>query len=1164
MDYRVLGPFEVIDGARRLELGGLKQRAVLAILLLAARRVVPVDRLTEQLWGDEPPPQASASLQAYISNLRRALEPDRAPRQPARVLRSQPPGYLLAVDPTDCDVARFERLAADGHAAVGQDRPSAARELLGEALELWRGPALAEFAAESFARAEALRLEELRTVAVEDRIAANLALGQHSTAVAELQRLITEHPLREQLWGHLMVALYRCGRQGDALAAYRECRRRLGDELGIDPGPALKRLELDILHQAASLDWRAPEETVHLAAPSVVSSAPVEAADETAEARPSEGQLIGRDPQLGKLDAALRQAMAGRGRFVLISGEAGIGKTRLVEELDRQATKRGVAALWGRCYEGEGAPAFWPWVQVLRGVGAALTAAEVDALVGPARAVLARLVPAWGAPGAPSQHGDPGGGPAQLYQAVVNVVRGAAVRRPVVLILEDLHWADVPSLQLVDFLAPQLDGDRLLIVATYRVPEPGTTPALTDTLGNLARFPNLDRIPLSGLHPQHVRQFIAGVIGCEPDDALVDEVHDRTEGNPFFVTELVRLLQSEGMLGADHRAGELRSRVPAGVRDVIRRRLSRLPDSTNALLSVGAVIGRYFDLDLLARAAGVDADASLDLVEMAMVSGLIMETEEVVGRFRFTHALVRDTLYEGLSAIRRARLHGRVGEGLESLRRSDDAAHVIDLAHHFGQAVPVLGAARALPYVLRAAAVAEALFDHHLAERLARGAVDMGGGFSARLVLGKALVGQRRGDEAEELLSQLDVACVRDVERAQLALTRAPNLMFNLGRPGDADAVLQETHDRVGDESWREELTLLRTEFFTWTNMHREALFTVAALLIRRDMTDRRLLRAITAAASPLNWSGHFDEALLHIDRGLVIARRLADELPLAASYLILHQWFALAHSGRISEGATLVEHQYRAAIQTRQYTPAAGLAMVCIYSAIEQGRMQTAKRRGSEAAPLMRKYDVYSFLPFAQAASAQAAAVVGDLPAAEVAMAEAIEVGQMKVLRPWILRGQAWIAAARGEILSAQAFALEGAASAREPGQNAVEALLLHEALRLGAAARVVERLTEVAMLVDGRLASTFAAHARALVGRDGMALDTVAGAFAEMGSMLLAAEAATEAVACHRHAGLRAGAAASAARARALAARCEGARTPALATLEMSDSDPLTPRER
>jgi DNA-binding SARP family transcriptional activator len=255
VQFNILGSFEARDAGQQVPLGGLKQRSALAVLVLSANCVVPFDRLVDELWGENPPAQAANALQTYISNLRRALEPDRAPREPARVLRSQPPGYLLAVDPEDVDAIRFERLAGEGRALLRQNQPQDARKLLVDALALWRGPALADFVNQPFASTEAARLEELRAVALEDRIAADLALGEHSALIPELQRLVAAEPLREKLWSHLILALYRAGRQGDALAAYQQCRKTLDEELGIEPGSAVRQLEIDVLQQAPSLDW---------------------------------------------------------------------------------------------------------------------------------------------------------------------------------------------------------------------------------------------------------------------------------------------------------------------------------------------------------------------------------------------------------------------------------------------------------------------------------------------------------------------------------------------------------------------------------------------------------------------------------------------------------------------------------------------------------------------------------------------------------------------------------------------------------------------------------------------------------------------------------------------------------------------------------------------
>ncbi len=259
MEIRILGSFEVLGDEGPLALGGLKQRAVLAVLALTPGRPVSVDRLVDELWGAAPPRQATATLQAYVSNLRRLLEPGRAPREPARVLASDAGGgYLLAVDSDSVDAQRFERLAGTGRALLREGQNEPARQALGEALDLWRGPMLAEFGDLPAVAAEAVRLAGVRIETLEARVAADLALGAHAEVIPELQRLVVDEPLREQLWAHLMLALYRSARQSDALAAFQQCRRRLDEDVGIEPHPALRQLEAEILRQAPSLDWVAP------------------------------------------------------------------------------------------------------------------------------------------------------------------------------------------------------------------------------------------------------------------------------------------------------------------------------------------------------------------------------------------------------------------------------------------------------------------------------------------------------------------------------------------------------------------------------------------------------------------------------------------------------------------------------------------------------------------------------------------------------------------------------------------------------------------------------------------------------------------------------------------------------------------------------------------
>ncbi|HSS59067.1 MAG TPA: AfsR/SARP family transcriptional regulator [Solirubrobacteraceae bacterium] len=246
-DFRILGPLEVVEEGQLVPLAGARQRALLAILLLHAGEAISSDRLIDELWGEEPPDAGSAALRVRISQLRRALGPA------GELLVTRPPGYALALAPEQVDLRRFERLVEEGDRALGREDPAAAVDSLREALALWRGPPLADFSYAPFAQGAIVRLDELRLAAIELRVEAELALGDHARVVGELQALVREHPMRERLCGQLMLALYRDGRQTDALEAYRTARARLVEEIGLEPGPELHDLERRILAQDEGL-----------------------------------------------------------------------------------------------------------------------------------------------------------------------------------------------------------------------------------------------------------------------------------------------------------------------------------------------------------------------------------------------------------------------------------------------------------------------------------------------------------------------------------------------------------------------------------------------------------------------------------------------------------------------------------------------------------------------------------------------------------------------------------------------------------------------------------------------------------------------------------------------------------------------------------------------
>jgi DNA-binding SARP family transcriptional activator len=259
MEFRILGPVEVVNDGRALALGPSKQRALLAVLLLHVNEVVPRDRLVEDLWGERAPETATTALHGYVSQLRKLLEPGNGAER--RVLITRAPGYLLELEPAQVDLKRFELLAGRGKRELAQADAVAAAATLAEALSLWRGPPLAEFSSAPFALAESLRLQELFVSALEDRIEADLARGRHDELIGELERLVAEHPFRERLCGQLMLALYRCGRQAEALDVYRRTRHRLVEELGIEPGPTLQELEQAILRHEHAIAPAAPIST---------------------------------------------------------------------------------------------------------------------------------------------------------------------------------------------------------------------------------------------------------------------------------------------------------------------------------------------------------------------------------------------------------------------------------------------------------------------------------------------------------------------------------------------------------------------------------------------------------------------------------------------------------------------------------------------------------------------------------------------------------------------------------------------------------------------------------------------------------------------------------------------------------------------------------------
>jgi DNA-binding SARP family transcriptional activator/tetratricopeptide (TPR) repeat protein len=682
-------------------LGALKQRALLAILLLQANSVISVDRLIDALWDESPPETAQKALQVYVSGLRRALGRER--------LETTHPGYRLRVEPQEFDLACFDELRRQG-------RPA-------EALALWRGPPLAEFAALRFAQAEIARLEELRLSCVEERVEQDLAAGREIGLVAELEGLVRVHPLRQRLRGQLMRALHQADRDAEALEVYRQGRDLLVEELGIEPSRQLRELQRAILRQDAGLE-----------------PAAMDAATPAAH-----GVFVGRETELTQLWQGFEHAVAGRGRLFLLVGEPGIGKSWLAEELANRAKSRGARVAVGRCWEAGGAPAFWPWVQSLREYVADLSADTLSAQLGDGAADLAQLLPELRSllPDLPMPYPlEPESARFRLFESVAGFLRRAAAARPIVLVLDDVHAADESSLLLLQFLSRQLGDSRLLILVAYRDVDPTIREPLAAVLPELAREPTTSRLELGGLRESEVGEYISQTATMAPPSGVVAEIHAQTDGNPLFVGEVTRLLLKEGALMPASARAAIRVRIPQGVRDVIGRRLRRLPHDARQTLTLASVLGREFRLEVLARVAESSEEAVLEALDPAITERIVDEVATGPGQLRFSHVLIRDCLYRDLTPAHRLRLHRAVAEALEAVYADQLELHLGELAHHYAEAAPAGDVERAITYARRAGDRAADLLAFEEAARLyllAIGLID-GGDFGEKVQLCELLI----------------------------------------------------------------------------------------------------------------------------------------------------------------------------------------------------------------------------------------------------------------------------------------------------------------------------------------------------------------------------------------------------------------------------------------
>ena len=968
MRYGVLGRLYIEHDGAEIVVPGSRPQAVLVALVLGRGRAVSPDTLVDALWEDDPPPGAAAALQSYVSRLRRVLGRD--------AVLLVPGGYRLVAGPDDVDVMRFERLAAEG--AARDDDPDGAERLLREALELWRGPALEGFSTLPFTSHEAVRLEEARLVVEERLCEVLLRRGTPPEVLDRLGRLVAAHPLREEARRLHALALYRSGRQADALAALAAGRRRLREELGLDPGRPLQELEQQMLLQDPALDAAPTRDSTGSTAPAAAAPPPI-----------LSPVLVGRDTESQLLREALERAARGHGSTVVVLAPAGAGKSRLVRDVLGGAG----AVLSGRAVSG---PVPVPFRPLAEAVQAGLRHHTVLPDLGPYRTVLGRLVPEWhdqDAPLSPLTH---------LAEGMLRLLRGLAGDRPLAVVMEDLHWADDETLAVLEYLADNVGSDRLLLVLTARTEEGPATLRLVHEL-EVRRSATVLR--LAPLTAGEVASMVSACLGRPPSDQLVGDLVTRSAGIPLYVEELLAAAE------APERA------VPATFAQAVRSRTGALRPVQLRVLRAAAVLGRRFDWRLLPAVTALPETEVLAALRAASDLQVLQGSGDAL---QFRHALHRDAILGDVFppersamaaaalAVLRARSPGLPGDACQL---------AADLAEQSGAAED---AARLLVEAARRAAdhgalgTAELLLDRAL--RLA----PLESGTAALELLLEVLTQAVRGDRVPEVGEQLLAILDREGDRRRAAgvLVRLAEASAAAARYAPAREYLARARPQLGDD----ERVALRADLVA------------AECDVAQSLPSAEEQAAdVAARAAALGEPALEEQALLLVGRcqrdhdldaaeqtfGRVRARALADGAPLRAVR-------ALAELGSVDllRGAPIDRLVHAA--EAAEQLGAVGIAGVArLHAAVTsavRGDRAGGLPQAREARRIAERYHLAIVGPGALIVEASLHGLVGDTGAVEAAL---------ELAEPLIRESPEWEARAWGISRAVGLIAVERRAEA-------------------------------------------------------------------------------------------------------------------------------------
>lgn len=682
----ILGPLEVTFKGRCVEIHGPKRRALLALLAVNGGRVVSMHTLVDELWLGTPPAGATATLQSHVSHLRHDLG------DVGECMTTHPAGYQLAVGPDVIDSPRFERLIVR---ALHLDDPSDMSDALSSALALWRGRPLMEFEGATWARQEAERLGALWRLAVERRVDAELALDRHAELVPELQALVERHEFHEPYWLQLMRALDGCGRHVEALRAGRRLRSLLV-EVGVTPSRDVEALESSILRRRHV--HRRPESRLR---PRVDRAAVQRAPYQTP-------RFVGRARERSTLCAALHEAATGRTQIVLIEGEPGAGKSRLVAETVADAEDLGLIALTGTC-DGYLHAAFQPIADALRAALDSDSLQDGDFL-SELPPPLARLLPDDSVGSAPAELADSwesDDGQYRLHCTFARWLSRLTSQSPVLLVIEDVQWAEPSTLLLLRHIVRSSEHDRLCIVLTYRATELAGAGTAAQAFSDMRRTRGLVELPLQGLAADDVYQLLldwesrerrsAGWITFADAEAL----HEATAGNPLFACEILKHVGCSNVV-PPHRnlsfADAMRDvGVPARMNALVWPRMSSMSSETVSALEGASILGNTFSAPLLGRIMHLDDDRLTLVLEEAEAAGFILPVATDDLTYRYCHTVVQDTVQQRISTVRRALLHRRAVEAYEASQASANR-NLARIARHCVGAGGTLDARTALRY----------------------------------------------------------------------------------------------------------------------------------------------------------------------------------------------------------------------------------------------------------------------------------------------------------------------------------------------------------------------------------------------------------------------------------------------------------------------------------